>query len=391
MDQNHRNPSYPLEPPTKKARVSNNQSPITTFNEAGARVSLAYYDSGDQRSRSPLRQPGLAMERHFGGWGVAHEGVSRPVHESEWSRTLIVRNLPRRVCSDSVRHILERHGYICLFEDSIHINGTALITYFDIRAAIRTYKRTANLEIGGRRIDVDFHEEARMNATLEITLCNSKEAIDERQVQMLFQQYGEIRTVIRVPGIKAYAAIRRLEFFDTRDCIKAQKELHGHRLQGGTIEVEFVETTDVVKCKEERKQVGELKGTKRTYEQANEDMSVGPLPADTNLSISKLPPQPSYSSNGNNNDRVNQRLAEAQKLQRLLSALKPRNPMAPPTLGSQAMRPTPTPTPTSALALTPMESNPQLWNVSIPPAIQPATTRDPRLLRLQLTSMAPLR
>ncbi|KAK7038705.1 hypothetical protein VNI00_010589 [Paramarasmius palmivorus] len=246
-----------------------------------------------------------------------------------------------------------------------------------------------------------------MNATLKVTLCNSKETIDERRVQVLFEHYGEIRRVIRVPGVQAYATIRHLEFFDTRDCIKAQKELHGHELQGGTIEVEFVEqkeTADTMRGEEESRRV-KLKGTKRSYDQANEDTSSGPFWSDTEDSTLEHYPQSSQSSNDDGSNTISERLAEAQKLQRLLSALKPRNPVAPPALASQpapapapalspaqvpAQVPAPTPTPTPTIITQPEPSSSfQPQNVYIAPPTQPIT-RDPRLRRHQ-TPVVPSR
>uniref|UniRef100_A0A0W0FS56 RRM domain-containing protein n=1 Tax=Moniliophthora roreri TaxID=221103 RepID=A0A0W0FS56_MONRR len=321
----------------QRGRGQSQSVPNFQLDDCDRRRSKSPY-SGERSSYRSLATPGhegSVVDRSSTAnvlsinWDVAL--TARPVHESESSRTLIATNIPHRVGQESIRRLFERHGYVYLFEDDIYANGEALVTYFDIRAAIRAYKRMGEIIVGGKKLQVKFHEEARMQAMLKVILRDSKSNIDEYRIRDLFQRYGEIRRISRAPGIQACATTRHIEFFDTRDCIEAQRNLHGHQFQGGTIEVEFVEQleTGTVKITEvgDEKTGVKSKGTKRSHEEIEKDASHEHSETEGGQVQDSL--QPPESSN-NADDDISERLAQAQKLQRLLSALKPSKPAAQP-------------------------------------------------------------
>ncbi|TFK77507.1 RNA-binding domain-containing protein [Pluteus cervinus] len=199
------------------------------------------YSRGGSGPRRPIRK-----ERD----DKVHDSIiEERIQRERPCRTLFIRNIKYETSSDDVRRLFEEHGEIKTFFDLISTRGMVFVTYYDLRAAERARDRLQGSEISGRPIDVhyslprddnargnDRDKNQQLQGTVQVTLKNSSQAIDDGEVRRKFQQFGDVKSVMPV-GDRNDS--RYVEFYDVRACEEAHDRLRHQGLQDGVMDIVF--------------------------------------------------------------------------------------------------------------------------------------------------------
>eukprot|EP00834_Sanchytrium_tribonematis_P003505 NODE_136_length_16465_cov_1.184957.p8 type:complete len:310 gc:universal NODE_136_length_16465_cov_1.184957:7940-7011(-) len=157
-------------------------------------------------------------------------------------RTLFIRNIAYEVTEEDILDIFSKFGEIKRSFSLIKDRGIAFITFYDIRASERAFREINNTKIGKRTVEVHYstpkgntnqnHCTTQDNqGTLFLTLSGN---ILIEDIAQHFSTYGE---VMDVRNLRDGHRNKFVEFYDSRDCVKAYQAIKDTKLSLGDIEI----------------------------------------------------------------------------------------------------------------------------------------------------------
>ncbi|KAF9232753.1 hypothetical protein BU15DRAFT_67186 [Melanogaster broomeanus] len=129
------------------------------------------------------------------------------------SARLAMKSMNYETNSEDVHHSFEEHGEIKTFFDLIVTRGMVFITYYDLRAAKRARECLQGSEIndqkqgGGGGGGNERDKNQQYQGCLIVTLKDSRQPIDDNEVQQKFQQFGDIKLVTSMSNHMEYMAV----------------------------------------------------------------------------------------------------------------------------------------------------------------------------------------
>lgn len=118
-------------------------------------------------------------------------------------------------------------------------HGTALVQFYDLRAAYRT--RTSNVYLHGRHVIMSYSVSTSPNMSTPINngtlvLFNLHKNVSDDQLLSTFEAFGEVK---QIRGTPSRDTQKFVEYWDTRSATAAQKSLNYKYLFGRRICVEY--------------------------------------------------------------------------------------------------------------------------------------------------------
>ncbi|RHN44628.1 putative RNA recognition motif 2, nucleotide-binding alpha-beta plait domain-containing protein [Medicago truncatula] len=142
------------------------------------------------------------------------------------SRTLFVRNIDSDVKDSVLKALFEQFGDIHTFDRTCKHQGSAMISYYDIRAAQNAMRALNNRLFGRKKFDIHYpipkdspSRNGVNQGTLEVFLYDS--SISNTELQHILNVYGGIKEIHENPRSQRHKLI---EFYDFR---AADAALHG--------------------------------------------------------------------------------------------------------------------------------------------------------------------
>ncbi|RKP40228.1 hypothetical protein BJ085DRAFT_37439 [Dimargaris cristalligena] len=138
-----------------------------------------------------------------------------------------------------------------LFDICDHLShrGIGYFSYYDIRNAIRALEELNGKEIDGVPLDIQFSfpkddkaltdicDRRSNQGTLLVTVRDDNRPVDDDELRRFFQQYGDVKDI---KPFRENVRQRVLEFYDSRDCVKAHDYATGAQYNHGTIDCRFL-------------------------------------------------------------------------------------------------------------------------------------------------------
>ncbi|KAJ3049214.1 hypothetical protein HK097_009762 [Rhizophlyctis rosea] len=162
-------------------------------------------------------------------------------------RTLFIRNIDYNATESEVRMVFGRYGAIKSIFDLINRRGMVFLTYWDLRSAERALTDLKHFDFRGRMIDIHYSLPKDDIAQREkcdrdqnqgtLLVSHSSQTLDNDHLKVFMSKFGDVKEVRDFKDAKR----KFVEFFDSRDCVKAFDMLQqNNRYQGGTLEVFFI-------------------------------------------------------------------------------------------------------------------------------------------------------
>ncbi|KAJ1994661.1 hypothetical protein H4R33_000178 [Dimargaris cristalligena] len=127
--------------------------------------------------------------------------------------------------------------------------GLPPVNQYDIRNAIRALEELNGKEIDGVPLDIQFSfpkddkaltdicDRRSNQGTLLVTVRDDNRPVDDDELRRFFQQYGDVKDI---KPFRENVRQRVLEFYDSRDCVKAHDYATGAQYNHGTIDCRFL-------------------------------------------------------------------------------------------------------------------------------------------------------
>ncbi|KAL7720206.1 Polyadenylate-binding protein [Entamoeba marina] len=197
--------------------------------------------------------------------GRGERGHDLPVERK--SRVLFVRNIFFQITEEDLRSLFEKYGEIKKLFNQVAQRGIAFITYFDIRCAEKAHDELNLHEIEGRPIKIHYSlpkdneinqkESLENHANLYVVFKDIKDAISKEETKEMFSEFGDVSEV-RESGDKRF--VKFVEYYDSRDAIKAIAETNNMKYKEGYLEVKHASLSkrDVERIEQTRLQLKRL-------------------------------------------------------------------------------------------------------------------------------------
>lgn len=242
-------------------------------------------------------------------------GAERP-EDSKPCRVLFVRNIAYEVDVAEFKATFESFGPVKSFFDLIHRRGLMFVTYYDTRAAEQAKLHMHGRMIVGRQIDVHYSlprdedqqqhcDRDKNQGTLFVLLRGGTEPLTEEVLRATFSPFGEIRNIRKY---KDQAHTRFLEFWDSRACVAAHDQLHETPFLGGRLTLRFAWDLATVSLVTDARNRSEAKAAVEARAREQGERPAGAHPWG----------EPKHGASPVPDDRLEQ----AQKVQRLLASLQ---------------------------------------------------------------------
>ncbi|KAL7719124.1 Polyadenylate-binding protein [Entamoeba marina] len=201
------------------------------------------------------------------------------------SRVLFVRNISFQMAEDDLRSLFEKYGEIKKLFNQVAQRGIAFVTYYDIRCAEKAHNELNLYEIEGRPIKIHYSlpkdneinqkESLENHANLYVVFKDIKEAISKEETKEMFKEFGDVSEV-RESGDKRF--VKFVEYFDSRDAIKAIEKTNNMKYKEGYLEVKHASFSkrDVERIEQTRLQLKRLQQEQDNKNRQQKNPSVIP-------------------------------------------------------------------------------------------------------------------
>lgn len=173
-----------------------------------------------------------------------------PVPQKHFN-SLVIHRIPADVTRDNIFSIFSKYGKVGHIFHQIKEKGVAYITFYDTRWAEAALADCMDLEINGRKVDVEpytrptpnlLHNKSEYSPYIHVTSKNQAmiSRITYDEIGRTFANFGDIRS-ITFP----YPGVIEVEYFDFRNAQKAQDESHRIKLAGTVLIIKQVAISDL--------------------------------------------------------------------------------------------------------------------------------------------------
>ncbi|KAJ1656481.1 hypothetical protein IWQ61_003949 [Dispira simplex] len=150
---------------------------------------------------------------------------------------------------DDIAPLFEEFGDLHDVCDHISRKGIAFISFYDLRAATRALESLNGKEINGIPIDVryslpktdeafkEFCDRHKNQGTLLVTARDCPLPLNDSDLRDYFQQFGDVASF---KPFRNNERQRLVEFYDSRDCIRANDMAHGTQYNEGILNCRFI-------------------------------------------------------------------------------------------------------------------------------------------------------
>ncbi|KAK9066346.1 hypothetical protein SSX86_013668 [Deinandra increscens subsp. villosa] len=160
------------------------------------------------------------------------------------SRTLLVKNVDRRIEDSKLRALFEQHGHIQTFYTTCRRQGFVIVSYYDIRAAILAFSKLQNIPLENEKLHICYlnpkEDTSRLyldQANLKLLNCDS--SVTNDRLHQIFGSFGEIEEIC---GTTHH---RHIKFYDIRATEAAINGLSSSNvLPGIKLEVNYPERAE---------------------------------------------------------------------------------------------------------------------------------------------------
>ncbi|KAI4363888.1 hypothetical protein MLD38_020051 [Melastoma candidum] len=157
------------------------------------------------------------------------------------SRTLFVRNINSNVEDSELRSLFEPCGDIRNLYTACKHRGFVIISYYDIRDALKAKQTLQNKPLRRRKLDIHFSIPKENPSEKDINqgtlvVFNVDASVSTDALRLIFGVHGAIKEIRETPNKKHQKFI---EFYDVRDAGLALTALNRSEIAGKRIKVEY--------------------------------------------------------------------------------------------------------------------------------------------------------